>query len=101
MKQNARYAFNALKAIGAPVFEGDWGGHFQISAELAGCDNYSYQGEKNSAPDGMPWADYYSIVELERCGYMFGVHPDIDKILERYELFCEWQNPAVLCVWDR
>ena len=98
---HAEKAFNELRAIGAPVFMGDWGGHFNISAEQAGRDDYSYKGEKNNAPSGLPWADYYEIAHFDNhFGYEFGVAPEIIAILRKHNLFCEWYNPAVLCVHD-
>ena len=104
MKQNARKAYNALKRIGAPVLDPDkgWGGHFAISAELYGRDNGYYDGHIDQAPDGMPWADYYEIVNYDNnFGYTFGVHPAIIKILEDNGLYCEWYNAAVMSVYDK
>jgi hypothetical protein len=96
MKKNARSAFNALKKIGAPVYEGgDWGGeYFIVSAE----ENYD-----------CVWADYWceNHVEVGGRGEFkdpllddFGVNIDINKILDEYGLFGEWINPGVLGVYD-
>lgn len=105
MKRNARNAFNALKKIGAPVFDSyDSGaplesGHFAISGENAGGDNYGYEGEKGYAPDGMDWADYYSEDYNENWS-KFGVHNAINEILDEYDLFAEWYDAGSLRVYD-
>jgi hypothetical protein len=88
MKRHARKAFTALKKIGAPVFvrEGEEGPYFCISAE----DN----GEKT-------WADYYMMTdgpELE--GWRFGVCAEVIDILDANGLYCEWENPGSLSVYD-
>jgi hypothetical protein len=97
MKRNARNAFNALKKIGAPVLDPElgWGGHFGISAELAGRDDWLYPGSKDLAPGGY-WADYYG----EFTGFYPYVAPEIEKILDKYDLYYEWVNAAVLGVYD-
>jgi hypothetical protein len=101
MKRNARNAYNALKKIGAPVLDPElgWGGHFGISGERAGRDNWFYEGSKDEAPDGMDWAEYYSEDYNERYS-RFGVHNAINDILDDYDLFAEWVNPGVLAVYD-
>jgi len=89
MKRNYRQAYNELKKIGAPVFEGgDSGGDtFRISAE-----NNS---EKNI------WADYHAIPCFENGALDdFGVNHKINVILEKNGLFAEWINPAVLAVCE-
>jgi|TARA_R110000822_G_scaffold4503_1_gene19380 hypothetical protein len=86
MKANARKAFEALKKIGAPVSENDWGynEYFIISGE----DNY---------PE--IWADYYR--EFGGPGLDdFGVSLKINKILDKFGLFGEWINAGVLGVYD-
>ena len=98
MKQNARKAFNALKKIGAPVLgpEKGWGGHFAISAERYGRDDGFYEGHKDEAPDGLPWADYY--------GEFQGGYPVVNQaimdILHDNDLYVEWINAGVLGVYD-
>tara|TARA_R110000824_G_scaffold295047_2_gene483438 strand:+ start:500 stop:763 length:264 start_codon:yes stop_codon:yes gene_type:complete len=86
MKKNARSAFNALKKIGAPVFEGgDWGGEYFI---VSGEDNVKEI-----------WADYWQ--EFGGPGLDdFGVSLKINKILDKNDLFGEWINPGVLGVYD-
>ena len=86
MKRNVREAYKVLKAFGVPVHEGGWNGNeetFRISAE----DNYD-----------VVWADYYMTSEAD--GYVFGVHPFINKTLAKYGLFAEWCNPGVLDVCE-
>jgi hypothetical protein len=85
MKRNARSAFNALKKIGAPVYEGkDWGGeYFILSAE---------ENEKEI------WADYYDGMNIP--GWLFGVNPKVTKVLDKFGLVAEWINPGVLRVYD-
>jgi len=81
MKQNARKAFNELKALGVPVVEFDhYGGHFQLSAE-----------EDNSSE----WVDYYNSSLGD-----FGIHNTINGILDKHGLFAEWQDAAIASVWD-
>ena len=93
MKKNARLAFNALKKIGCPVYEGTWDGdddYFRISAE----ENYG---------DDL-WADYYIMTDGGYDGGIegmddFGVNEKINAILKKYRLTCEWANAAVLDVY--
>lgn len=101
MKRNARNAFNALKKIGAPVLgpELGWGGHFAISGELAGRDNWFYEGSKDEAPNGFYWAEYWS-PSAAGPGEEFGVNKAILDILNKYDLYAEWNNPGVLNVYD-
>jgi len=87
MKKNMRYAYNALKKIGAPVIDhGE--GNFMISAE-------------NNVET--VWADYYAMGDGYTCGGQlddFGVSKRINRILDRYGLFAEWQNPGCLNVHE-
>ena len=105
MKRNARNAFNALKKIGAPVFDSYRSGaplesgHFAISGETAGADDYMYPGSKNYAPDGMDWANYYSEDYNENWS-RFGVHNAINNILDDNDLFAEWYDAGSLRVYD-
>ena len=105
MKRHARNAFNALKKIGAPVFDKyDNGsplesGHFAISGELAGRDDYYYAGSKDVAPDGRDWADYYSEDYKEEWS-RFGVHNAINEILDKHGLYHEWYDGGSLRVYD-
>ena len=82
MKANQRRAYNALKKIGCPVYECADG--FRISAE------------ENT--DEMIWADYWEGMSI--ADWAFGVNPIVDAILAKYKLYCEWQNPGELSVWD-
>ena len=86
MKRNERTAFNQLKRIGAPAFEGRWD-HTE--------DGFRISGEHN---DEVIWADYYA----EFCSpeYEFGVNPMITEILTANGLYAEWCNPGVLNVYD-
>ena len=90
MKRNARNAYNALKKIGAPVLDPDkgWGGHFAISGESG-----------DTASDGMDWAEYYS-EDYRELWSRFGVHNEINDILDANDLFAEWIDPGVLGVYD-
>jgi hypothetical protein len=99
MKRHALKAYNALKRIGAPVLDPDkgWGGYFAISAELYGRNNGFYEGHIDQDPDGLPWADYYG----EYMGGYPYVSKHIEEILASNGLFTEWQNAAVLVVYDR
>jgi len=87
MERHASNAFNTLKKMGAPVFihEGE-SYYFVISAE----ENYD-----------TVWADYYAMTDGsygDLCD--FGVNESINKVLNDNGLFCEWQNPGVLAVYD-
>ena len=89
MKRNARTAYDKLKALGVPMYIHDGETyHFLISAE----ENYD-----------TIWADYYAMTD----GVMyyddlddFGVNEKINEILDQHGLFCEWQNPGALAVFD-
>ena len=100
MQKNAKLAYDKLRAIGAPVFDrDDYDGHFMIIGELAGADDYFYPGSKNLTREGHSWAEYYSEDHLELYS-RFGVHNDINDILEEYNLYAEWKDCATLNVWD-
>ena len=88
MKHQFRQAFNALKKIGAPVYERSDIEQFQISAEHNFDDQYG----------GELWADFYDAQNLD--GWNFGVNPKIDNILRRYNLHCEWINAGELGVYE-
>lgn len=65
-------AFEALKALGCPVFEReDHPTGFFISGEEGGTD-------------GAWWIDYYQQFD----------DPRIEPILRKHGLFAEWENPA-------
>ena len=83
MKHKYRTAFNQLKKIGAPVYEGGYNGDdtFRISAE----ENYT-----------IVWADYYR--EFDAGLDDFGVNHRINDILSDNGLFAEWENAGVLGV---
>lgn len=96
MKRHAKKALTALKKIGAPVFGEDRGdvGYFGISAER--CSDKLYKSSGNVEVEDHLWADYYG----EFRGGCPWVDPDVEKILEDNGLFCEWQNPGCLAVYD-
>ena len=85
MKRNIRKAFNELKKIGAPVYEGGWNGEdtFRISGE-DNCDEI--------------WADYYE--EFTPADFEFGINPKITAILDKNRCYAEWCNPGVLNVYE-
>ena len=88
MKRDFRNAFNALKKIGAPVYERSDIENFQISAE-------GIMGEYDR--DTL-WANYYdghSIPDWE-----FGINPLITKTLAKYGLHAEWINPGEIGVYE-
>ncbi len=86
MKQHARSAYNALKKLGTPMYihRGE-SYYFLISAE----ENYDEV-----------WADYYDCMHWDHDGWLFGVSGKINKILDKYGLFAEWQNPGCLTVCE-
>jgi len=83
MKRNLRHAFNAMKKIGAPVYDHDEQDYYVLSAE----ENY----------DDM-WADYHE-------GYRFfnnrhEVNDKLAAILDNHKCWCEWQNAGCLHVYS-
>lgn len=93
--KNAEKAYKELVAIGAPVMDEGWSsGYFRISGEMN--DTGGTFGGNNVIED--VWADYYE--EYCPAEWEFGINPKIDKILEKYGLFCEWVNAGVADVYD-
>ena len=88
MKRNHRLAFNALKKIGAPVYERSDIENFQISAE--GIYNYY---DRDTV-----WADYYDGYRI--LDWEFGINPLITNTLRRYGLHAEWINAGEIGVYD-
>lgn len=87
MERHARNAYNTLKKMGVPLYiHNGESYHFLISAE----ENYD-----------TVWADYYAMTDG---GYGdlddFGVHEKINRVLNDYGLFSEWQNPGAIGVFD-
>ncbi len=78
MTDNQRKAFDELKKIGCPVFEraSDNGSTFHISGEDNDRDTI--------------WADYYEDV----------IDPQICRILSKYDLIAEWEDPGSMTVWE-
>ena len=87
MTRNHRLAFNALKKIGAPVYERSDSENFQISAE----------GIYGDYDRDTCWADYYDGRNIP--GWNFGINPLIDDILAKYDLHAEWINPGEIGVY--
>lgn len=84
MKRIYIKAYNQLKKMGVPVYvRDDMNGRFQISAE---------------DPESYKWADYYE--GDRRPDWIFGVNPQIDQVLRKFGLFCEWINPGELGVYQ-
>lgn len=84
MKKNMRYAYNALKKIGAPVID-------------HGEENFYISAENNVTEI---WADYYMMGMGNTFVDDFGVNKRVNRILDRYGLFAEWQNPGCLAVHE-
>jgi len=79
MKRNYRKAYNALKKIGAPVFERyDHPDRFLLSAE----ENYTRN-----------WADYWSEFGAD-------VDPEVEEICRKNGIYLEWENPGCLIAYD-
>ena len=87
MKHKYRTAFNQLKKIGVPVYEGGYNGDdtFRISAE----ENYT-----------IVWADYYREFGGSLLDDM-GVNHRINDILSANGLYAEWENGGVLGVSEQ
>lgn len=81
MKRHARKAYNALKRIGAPVFERSDIEYFGISAE----HNNSHK-----------FLDYYGEF---RGGYPY-ISEEVTAILNENGLYCEWESPGSVTVYD-
>lgn len=82
-KQRFESAFNALKVMGVPVYihADDRGHSFSIDAEDA---------------DAAEWVSYYH----GSPDWIFGTHPAVQSLLNRFGLFAEWVNPGRLSVYD-
>jgi hypothetical protein len=81
MKANARKAMNELKKMGVPVFERSDIEYFGISAE---------------EEDSYKWLDYWG----EYRGNCVWVNEEIENVLDKYDLFAEWENPGYMVVYD-
>ena len=87
MHDNAKAAFKELHKLGCPVktwYQNDpeyqdYRGYFWISAE----ETSSWE-----------WLDYYST------NLMMGSDKLVD-VLNKYDLYFEWENPAVAGVYDQ
>ena len=84
MTRAHRLAFNALKKIGAPVYERSDIKNFQISAEGL-LDAYK------GYDDTQIWADYWTSAYID---------PRIEQILGRYGLHAEWINAGEIGVYE-
>ena len=87
MKRHAKSAYTKLKNMGVPMYihEGE-SYHFLI------------RGVGNIVK---VWADFWGMVEGSVGGLeYFGVNGKINKVLNEYDLVCEWQNPGALGVYD-
>lgn len=89
MTRNHRLAFNALKKLGAPVYERVDIENFQISAE------HNFDPKHGNTL----WADYYE-GDMMGDDWEFGVNPLITKTLSKYGLHAEWINAGELGVYD-
>lgn len=87
MSRNMRNAYRALKKLGAPVF--------------TNTDNIQHGNFKISAEDNVDrvWADYYCEFGINRDNRTPGVDKDICDIMERYDLYLEWENAGCLTAW--
>jgi hypothetical protein len=88
MKRAHRNAFNALKKIGAPVYERSDIENFQISAE----------GIYGDYDRDICWANYYDGRNIPN--WEFGINPLITDTLRKYGLHAEWINPAEIGVYE-
>lgn len=76
--------FKKLKDMGVPVYEHpDDNGNFSIDAEADGAER---------------WVDYYGNPVRE--DLVFGVHLDLEKVLQQLGMFAEWVNPGRLAVYE-
>ncbi len=92
MKRNARKAFNALKAMGAPVYDRhEYGCQFVLGAER----------QTNDSP---LFADYYQeeIREHVKDGKVinaWGVRQDVRDVLDANGLWDEWINAGMTGIY--
>jgi len=79
MKRHAKKAFTELKNLGCPVKEwhDDSRGHFWIDAE---------------EPEANEWLDYWNDD--------FSGSEKLVEILEKNDLYFEWENSAIANVYD-
>ena len=82
-------AFNELKALGAPVIDPEGSGYDQYTHE--NCQ-FIMDGEQNA----IEFLDYYpaSYSKWDHGTYS----NEVSAILDKYGLYGEWANPAVLCI---
>lgn len=84
LRPKFRGAFAKLKAMGVPVYQHpDDNGNFSIDAEAEGAER---------------WVDYYGNPYREEL--VFGVHLDVEQVLEKVGLFSEWVNPGRVAVYE-
>ncbi len=86
MKRNARKVFNILKSAGVPVRDTNlWSnGHFELIAEGDMPLEFTKDGK-------WYYADYYE---------MFWGTDDLFHLLDDNGLYFEWQNAAIMGVYD-
>jgi hypothetical protein len=83
---NVLKAFNEIEALGAPVKDSTHnGGHFYLDGEAEMAELF---------------LDYHSTTALSKTWGDWTVSDKIQDILAANGLFAEWQNPAVLCIFD-
>lgn len=77
-------AFESLRKLGVPVYvHADDKGNFSIDAEAPGAD---------------AWVDYHD--GGARADFVFGVHLEVERILQQLHLFAEWVNPGRLAIYE-
>lgn len=89
---NFKKAFDELKALGAPVFTVE---------DRAGYEQYTHECCQfvMSAEEGKEEFLNYNPVSYTKW-YAGMYNDDIHNILEKYNLYGEWANPAVLCICE-
>lgn len=86
MTNNIEKAFQELESMGVVLYDHQCEGqHFKISGEESNGDTV--------------FADYYNEFGLD-CLDDFGVHKDVNAVLQKHGLYAEWANAGYLNVYD-
>jgi len=91
LTSNFLKAFNELKAIGAPVINPEGTGYDQYTHE-----NCQFVMDAEAGKD--EFLNYYPM--SYRTWYNGTYSDEVHEILEKYGLYGEWANPAVLTICE-
>jgi hypothetical protein len=103
MRREARFAFQALQKINAPVYDRrEYGAHFIIGAELRTSED-SYFADYYQEEIREHWhpEDLSKPIRERRIVNSNGVRQDVIDILARHGLYFEWINPGMGGVYSK